>query len=37
MPDETLLTAARRVVREFNIGMHDGGLINEKMKQEPSA
>lgn len=28
MSDETLHTAARRVVREFNIVMHEGGLIN---------
>ena len=32
MPTETLLTAARRVVREFNIVMHDGGLINTHME-----
>lgn len=29
MPDETLLTAARRVVRDFNIDMNKGGLITE--------
>jgi hypothetical protein len=29
MPDETLLTAARRVVRFFNIDMQRGGIVTE--------
>lgn len=33
MPTETLLTAARRVVREFNIMMHEGGLTNKNLEQ----
>lgn len=33
MPDETLFTAARRAVREFNIMMnHDGGLVSHEME-----
>jgi len=27
MPEETLFTAARRVVRDFNIDMNKGGII----------
>lgn len=30
MPEETLYTAARRVVRNFNIDMQHGGLITEE-------
>lgn len=29
---ETLLSAARRVVREFNIVMQHGGLVSESME-----
>lgn len=33
MPAETLLTAARRVVREFNIMMNrDGGLVSREIE-----
>jgi isoaspartyl peptidase/L-asparaginase-like protein (Ntn-hydrolase superfamily) len=33
MADETLFTAARRVVREFNIMMnHDGGLVSRSIE-----
>jgi hypothetical protein len=31
--DETLLSAARRVVRFFNIDMNKGGLITEETQQ----
>lgn len=33
MPDETLLTAARRVVRFFNIDMNKGGIITVETQQ----
>jgi len=33
MSQETLFTAARRVVREFNIVMSDGGLVNERLER----
>lgn len=34
MPAETLLSAARRVVREFNIMMNrDGGLVSREIEQ----
>lgn len=33
MAEETLLTAARRVVRFFNIDMEKGGLVTEDTQQ----
>jgi hypothetical protein len=33
MAEETLLTAARRVVRNFNIVMSHGGLVDVEMQQ----
>lgn len=33
MSEETLLSAARRVVRYFNIDMNKGGLITEETQQ----
>lgn len=33
MAEETLLTAARRIVREFNITMQEGGLVNAHLEQ----
>lgn len=36
--NETLFTAARRAVREFNIMMnHDGGLVSREIEQAMSA
>lgn len=36
MAEETLLTAARRAVRFFNIDMEKGGLITEDTQQSIS-
>lgn len=33
MAEETLLTASRRVVRDFNIDMNHGGLISVNTQQ----
>jgi hypothetical protein len=33
MSEETVVTAARRVVRFFNIDMNKGGLITEETQQ----
>jgi hypothetical protein len=33
MPAETLLTASRRAVRDFNICLNKGGLIDEGLQQ----
>lgn len=37
MPDETLLTAARRFVRFFNIDMNKGGLVTVETEIAASA
>jgi hypothetical protein len=37
MAEETLLTAARRAVRNFNIVMSHGGLVDVEMQQTMDA